>query len=93
MSRRICVLPRNQATPLERTGAVPPCSRHRHCSESEARDLCQEGRARNVAPAKDCKYPKPAIVLTVTKDYRPTPTDVGARICGAPQMRTWQVVR
>jgi hypothetical protein len=72
MSKRICVLPPSQAIPLERTGTVPPCSRHHHCSESEALDRCRRGQARNVAPAKDCRYPKPAILVTSAEDYRPT---------------------
>lgn len=84
MSKRICVLPPSQAIPLERTGTVPPCSRHHHCSESEALDRCRRGQARNVAPAKDCRYPKPAILVTATEDYRPTSRQGGLprnRVC------------
>jgi hypothetical protein len=91
MSKRICVLPKGQATQLERTGKVPPCSWHRHFSESVALELCRKAEAWIVTPAKQCKYPKPSIVLAgAKKPLVPTPTDVGASICGAPQMRTWQ---
>jgi hypothetical protein len=94
MSKRICILTPGQAGPLERQGKVPPCKWHHHCSESEGTDLHRLGRARIVHPASACRHPKPAIVLLINRDYRPGPCHIDtAPILGAPQLRTWQLVR
>jgi hypothetical protein len=93
MSQRICILTSAQAAQLERQGHVPPCGRHHHCSKSKAVELYREGQARIVTPAASCKHAKTAIALIVKKDYRPAPSHLGACISGAPQLRTWQLVR
>lgn len=93
MSHRVCILPPAQAAQLEREGTVSRCGWHRHCSESKALDLYRDGQARIVIPATSCKHAKPAIALIVKKHYRASPSQLGARIRGAPQLRNWQLVR
>jgi hypothetical protein len=93
MSERICVLPAGQAAQLERQGKVPRCSWHHHCSEKEAASLCRSGGARRVQAERCCQHAKPSIVLEVKRDFHPSPTGVGALVCGGPQFRVWQLVR
>lgn len=93
MSKRICILTPAHAAQLERQGAVPRCTWHHHCSESKALQLFRSGEARIVQPAKGCRHPKPAIALIVKRERRLVPTDLGVYVHGAPQLRTWQLVR
>jgi type IV secretory pathway TrbL component len=93
VSKRICILTPAQAAQLERQGSVPRCRWHHHCSEIEAFALSRAGKARIVRAAEGCKHAKPAIVLIVKKVLRSAPSHLGASISGAPQLRTWQLVR
>lgn len=94
MSRRVCILPRDQATQLEHAGVVPRCGWHGHCTAAKANGYLNNGQARRISPARGCKHPKDAIALIVTKDYRPAVTGfTGGGLCGAPKMRTWQLTQ
>src|SRR5271157_6146051 len=91
---RVCILTPAQAAMLERTGVVPCCRWHRHCSEKCALESCRKEEARLVHPAPGSKHARPAIVPIVKRDYRPTAAQLGpGTVHGGPQLRSWQLVR